>query len=239
MRIPDNCVMVIFGASGDLTHRKLIPALYNLAVDGLLPRNFAVVGFARKPKTNESFREEQLETVKEHSRTKLEDDGKWAQFACMLHYCQGDYSTPEDYEKLDAILSQIDTDHGTDGNRLFYIATPPEVYPTITEHIGTSAMGRPSGPGKWSRVIIEKPFGRDLKSARSLNEHVHKYFNEDQLYRIDHYLGKRRSRTSWSFASRTEYSSRSGTAGMLTACRSRWPRRLGSSRAAPTTRARA
>lgn len=190
MRIPDNCVMVIFGASGDLTHRKLIPALYNLAVDGLLPRNFAVVGFARKPKTNESFREEQLETVKEHSRTKLEDNGKWAQFASMLHYCQGDYSTPEDYEKLDAVLSQIDTDHGTEGNRLFYIATPPEVYPTITEHIGTSAMGRPAGPGTWSRVIIEKPFGRDLKSARSLNEHVHKYFNEDQLYRIDHYLGK-------------------------------------------------
>jgi glucose-6-phosphate 1-dehydrogenase len=193
---PEPCIMVIFGASGDLTNRKLIPALYNLMCDGMLPDEFAMIGYARKPKTNESFREEMREAVEEHSRSKPIDEAAWEKFARSLHYQQGDYSTPADYEKLCQRLDAIDRAHRSGGNRLFYIATPPEVYETITEHIGaTPCLNPPSDSGSassptWSRIIIEKPFGHDLESARHLNEHVHKWFREDQIYRIDHYLGK-------------------------------------------------
>ena len=188
-RFPDNCVMTIFGASGDLTHRKLIPALYNLAVDGLLPKNFAVMGFARKPKTDDLFRQETYEGVKEFSRRKPIDEAVWTQFSQMLHYHQGDYGDPAAYEGLNQRLQAIDQGHNTDGNRLFYLSTPPEVYESISENLGKCCV--PSvGANSWLRMIIEKPFGHDLDSARALNEHIHKYFREDQIYRIDHYLGK-------------------------------------------------
>ena len=187
-RIPESCVMVIFGASGDLTHRKLIPALYNLAVDGLLPKDFAVIGFARKPKTSEEFRAEMAEAVKEFSRSKPIDETLWTQFSATLHYHQGDYSTLADYEKLCVELDEVDKQHNTHGNRLFYLSTPPEVYKVIIENLGESGLGKEDGNIR--RVVIEKPFGHDLNSARELNEHVHKYFREDQIYRMDHYLGK-------------------------------------------------
>jgi glucose-6-phosphate 1-dehydrogenase len=181
--------MVIFGASGDLTNRKLIPALYNLACDGFLPKDFAVVGFARKAKTDESFRAELHESVKEFSRSNPIDEGVWNEFAQRLHYCQSDYSNPDDYESLNETLKKIDLEHGTLGNRLYYLATPPEAYPTIIEHIGRSSLCKDC-PGEWARIIVEKPFGHDLQSARDLNAHTHQFFREDQIYRIDHYLGK-------------------------------------------------
>jgi glucose-6-phosphate 1-dehydrogenase len=185
------CIMTIFGASGDLTQRKLIPALYNLMADSLLPDEFAMIGFARKPKTNEEFRAEMREAVEEHSRTKPVDEAVWDKFGRSLHYQQGDYSKQEDYEVLCQRLEAIEKAHGSGGNRLFYIATPPEVYEAITENVGkTLCIDPQGGDGNWSRVIIEKPFGHDLKSAVALNEHVHKWFREDQIYRIDHYLGK-------------------------------------------------
>ena len=188
-RYPDACTMVIFGASGDLTNRKLIPALYNLDVDGFLPKNFAVIGFARKPKTDESYRAEMYEAVKEFSRTKPIDEAIWAEFAQRLHYAQSDYGNPDDYEKLNERLREIDGAHDTKGNRLYYLATPPEAYPTIIEHIGESSLCK-NFEGAWARIIVEKPFGHDLASARDLNTHTHKYFREEQIYRIDHYLGK-------------------------------------------------
>jgi glucose-6-phosphate 1-dehydrogenase len=188
-RMPDPCTMVIFGASGDLTNRKLIPALYNLAVNGFLPKEFAVIGFARKPKTDESYRAEMYEAVKEFSRSKPIDDAIWQDFAVRLHYAQSDYGNPADYESMNDRLLEIDKSHGTKGNRLYYLATPPEAYPTIIEHIGKSSLCKDC-PGSWSRIIVEKPFGHDLQSARDLNAHAHLYFREDQIYRIDHYLGK-------------------------------------------------
>ncbi len=180
--------MVIFGASGDLTHRKLIPALYNLAVDGLLPKDFAVIGFARKPKTNEEFRNEMTEAVKQFSRTKPIDEALWERFSSTLYYHQGDYSTLADYEKLCGTLSEVDQNHNTQGNRLFYLSTPPEVYNAIIKNLGESGLGKEDGNTR--RVVVEKPFGHDLNSARELNEHIHKHFHEDQIYRMDHYLGK-------------------------------------------------
>ena len=130
------CVLVIFGASGDLTHRKLVPALYNLMCDGLLPDKFAMVGFARKPNTDEGYRAEMRKSVEEFSRTKPIDEGLWAKFETILHYHQGDYSTPADYEALRTQLTAIDIESGTLGNRLFYVATPPEVYEAITQNVG-------------------------------------------------------------------------------------------------------
>jgi glucose-6-phosphate 1-dehydrogenase len=189
-RKPTPSVLVIFGASGDLTHRKLIPALYNLMCDALLPSDFAMIGFARKAYTNESYRAAMRAAVEEHSRSKPIDEATWARFEKILHYQQGDYSTNADYEKLCARLDAIDAAHKTQGNRLFYIATPPEVYTAITEQLGNTGCLAPKGDSRWSRCIIEKPFGADLATARALNEHVHKFFSEDQIYRIDHYLGK-------------------------------------------------
>ncbi len=182
--------MVIFGASGDLTHRKLIPALYNLAKDNLLPPHFAIIGFARRAKTDESFRQECYEGVVAHSRSKPIDGDVWAKFAQLLHYHQGNYDNDADYDALNARLNAIDAGHGTQGNRLYYLSTPPEAYALITEKIGTTSLTQAKSGSSWTRVIIEKPFGKDLASARALNAHVHKYFTEDQIYRIDHYLGK-------------------------------------------------
>lgn len=183
--------MVIFGASGDLTQRKLIPALYSLMRDGLLPDEFAMIGFARKAKTNESFREEMRAACEEFARSKPIDEAIWEKFARSLHYQQGDYGSATDYEVLCKRLAAIEQAHGSGANRLFYVATPPEVYPTIIENVGSVlCTGAAGGDRHWSRIIIEKPFGHDLKSARELNEHVHRFFREEQVYRIDHYLGK-------------------------------------------------
>jgi glucose-6-phosphate 1-dehydrogenase len=188
-RVRDACTMIIFGASGDLTHRKLVPALYNLASDGYLPENFTVVGFGRKPLSDDVFRAELHEAAQEHSRSSPLDEQVWQRFAQRLHYRQGDYAQRADYEALHEQLSEIEALSGLCGDRLFYLATPPEAYRQITEMIGASSLGRPCA-GAWLRVIIEKPFGRDLQSARELNEHLHRFFTEDQIYRIDHYLGK-------------------------------------------------
>ncbi len=190
MRKPDPCVLVIFGASGDLTHRKLIPALYNLMCEGLLPESFAMIGYARKPNTNEGYRAEMRTSVEEFSRTKPVDEATWARFEKTLHYQQGDYGTPADYEVLCRRLQAIDAAHGTKGNRIFYIATPPEVYEVITQHVGSTDCLVAKDGSAWARMIIEKPFGSDLESAHRLNSHVHSFFQEDQIYRIDHYLGK-------------------------------------------------
>jgi glucose-6-phosphate 1-dehydrogenase len=189
-RKPEPCVMVIYGASGDLTTRKLVPALYNLCLDGLLPESFALIGFARKPKDDSTFRDECRKGVEEFSRSKPINEEVWARFSEMIHYHQGDYNSADSYDSLCKRLIAIDAAHETRGNRLFYLSTPPEVYDEITENIGKNPFLSTMGEGLWSRVIIEKPFGTDLQSATKLNEHIHRFFREDQIYRIDHYLGK-------------------------------------------------
>jgi glucose-6-phosphate 1-dehydrogenase len=189
-RKPEPCVMVIYGASGDLTTRKLVPALYNLCLDGLLPESFALIGFARKPKDDSTFRDECRKGVEEFSRSKPINEEVWARFSEMIHYHQGDYNSADSYDNLCKRLIAIDAAHETRGNRLFYLSTPPEVYDEITENIGKNPFLSTMGEGLWSRVIIEKPFGTDLQSATKLNEHIHRFFREDQIYRIDHYLGK-------------------------------------------------
>jgi glucose-6-phosphate 1-dehydrogenase len=186
--VPQPCAVVIFGATGDLTHRKLVPALYNIAADGELPPAVAVVGFARRPKTDEEFRQEMEEATRKFSRQTVRDE-IWAGFAKSLFYHQSEFGDEEGYKKLAERLDKLDAESGTRGNRLFYFAASPEQFETIVENLQKAGLNKPR-EGSWARVILEKPFGTDLKSAQHLNRVVQSAFAENQTYRIDHFLGK-------------------------------------------------
>jgi glucose-6-phosphate 1-dehydrogenase len=194
-RRADPCVLVIFGASGDLTSRKLVPALYNLAREGLLPEHFATVGFARRDKTDASFRDELRDAANKFSRQKPIDDAVWSQFSEGIEWHRGSFDDAEAYAQLAQRLAAIDARRGTKGNRLYYFATPPEAFSVILAHLKKANLlcipEHRCEPGSaWSRVIIEKPFGRDLQSAQALNREVAATLDESQIFRIDHYLGK-------------------------------------------------
>ncbi len=187
-RTPEPCTMVIFGATGDLTHRKLVPALYNLHRERLLPPGFSAIGFARRDWSDEYFRQTLYDDAKEFSRSGLEDP-LWHSFAEGVTYNRSTFDDPAGYQALADKLNQLDEQRGTGGNRLFYLATPPESYAPIIQQLGAAGLNE-SPNGGWTRIIIEKPFGHDLASARALDAEVHKVFDESQVYRIDHYLGK-------------------------------------------------
>src|SRR5581483_4819313 len=184
----DPCVMVIFGASGDLTRRKLIPALYNLATEQLLSREFAVLGMARAPLTNEQFREKASQDIKEYATGPVDPD-LWEAFVRRLYYVQGNFDDSTSYTRLQEALQKVDKDHSTHGNFFFYLATAPEYFGPIVDQLGKLGLVTEENH-RWRRVIIEKPFGRDLESAKALNKQIQKVLEEKQIYRIDHYLGK-------------------------------------------------
>jgi glucose-6-phosphate 1-dehydrogenase len=186
--VPQPCAVVIFGATGDLTHRKLVPALYNLAADGELPPAVAVVGFARRPKTNEEFRRELEEATREFSRQPVRDE-IWNAFAQSIFYHQSEFADLDGFKTLAECLQKIDKERGTRGNRLFYLAVAPDQFEPILKHLKAAGLNR-AAEGSWARVIVEKPFGTDLASARALNRVVSNSFSEEQTYRIDHFLGK-------------------------------------------------
>ena len=182
------CTIVIFGATGDLTHRKLIPALYNLAADGELPTGIQIVGFARRDKSDEEFREGLKKINAKLSRSGL-DEEVWKPFIESVYYHQAEFNDPQGYDKLAKRLDEIDEGRGGKGNRLFYIASAPDFFDDILLHLKQAGLNKAKG-GCWSRVIVEKPFGTDLKTAHHLNEVVNATFEEKDTYRIDHYLGK-------------------------------------------------
>jgi glucose-6-phosphate 1-dehydrogenase len=186
--MPQPCAVVIFGATGDLTHRKLVPALYNLAADGALPPAVSVVGFARRDKTDEIFRKELEEAARKFSRQKINDD-HWAAFASSIFYHRSEFDALEGYESLAKRLDELDAQRGTRGNRLYYLSAGPDQFPVILENLRKSKLNK-AQPGSWARVIVEKPFGTDLPSAQRLNEMVKEAFSEKDTFRIDHYLGK-------------------------------------------------
>jgi len=186
-RTPEPCTMVIFGASGDLTRRKLVPSLYSLTQQGLLPGGFAIVGAARTPMSSEDFRTRMKEAVHEFLGEGQVDGSVWEQCAAGMFYTPTDVEDEESFKRLSELLSQMDQERGTSGNRLFYFSTPPTLYAPLTRRLGSVGLNRSSG---WTRVIIEKPFGHDLESMQALNKQVLEVFGEDQVYRIDHYLGK-------------------------------------------------
>jgi glucose-6-phosphate 1-dehydrogenase len=176
--------IVIFGASGDLTQRKLMPSLFNLCRKGRLPKQFQIVGYGGTAFTDDQFRAHLEEGLKQFASFKYTDE-EWNNFASRLFYQQGRYDNPADFEKLKNLLKNAE---GGPGNRIYYMATPPGVFPQIVDLLAqTDQLTEDEG---WRRVVIEKPFGTDLESARRLNEQIHKALNERQIYRIDHYLGK-------------------------------------------------
>jgi glucose-6-phosphate 1-dehydrogenase len=183
-RMPDPCALVIFGASGDLTRRKLFPALYSLALRRLLPDKFAVVGVARSEESDDEFRERMKHAVQEFGRDKFKED-VWNWLADGMHYVATDFADEGGEDHIAAVLNELDRTRGTAGNRVYYLAVPPDAISTLLHEIGE----RRSAEG-WTRVIIEKPFGHDLESARELNEEIKRHFSENEIFRIDHYLGK-------------------------------------------------
>jgi glucose-6-phosphate 1-dehydrogenase len=186
------CILVIFGATGDLTGRKLIPALYNLSLDGQLPGHFACIGFARRPQTNESFRQDMLDAVNKFSRNRPVDPEVWHAFNNQLFYHQSEFHEDKGYESLRRLMEHLDKQFGTKGNRLFYLSTQPSFFPLIIEKLSQHGLIYDADKihDKWSRVIIEKPFGHDLKSAQQLQKEISAHLTESQIYRIDHFLGK-------------------------------------------------
>ncbi|HEY7124979.1 MAG TPA: glucose-6-phosphate dehydrogenase [Ktedonobacterales bacterium] len=215
-RTPQPCAMVIFGATGDLTKRKLLPALYNLAMENPLPAGFTVVGVARRPMTDEAWRQYVKDAINEFSRNHPVNPTVWESFCQGLFYHQTEFHDVEGYVRLGQKLHQLDHQRGISGNHIFYLATSPEYYPEIIQHLGQARLVHKNGhnlgaphrgrshaaqdglnngddeesANGWTRVIIEKPFGHDLASAKELNRKVLRVFSEDQVYRIDHYLGK-------------------------------------------------
>jgi glucose-6-phosphate 1-dehydrogenase len=186
-RTPQPCVVVIFGASGDLTKRKLIPALYALATQGMLPTAFGVVGAGRTEITDEQFRTAMREAVAAYGRVPL-NEGTWSAFAAGLRYAPVDFHSPAGLDGLRAVLDQVDLDSGTQGNRIYYLSIPPSGIGTVAQRLAEAGMS--SAPGCFRRLVVEKPFGRDLATGRALNKELHRSFDESQIYRIDHYLGK-------------------------------------------------
>jgi glucose-6-phosphate 1-dehydrogenase len=180
--------MVIFGGAGDLTKRKLLPALYNLANEQLLPKEFAVVGMAREAISTDDFRQRLTRDIQEFATSPVEP-AMWDWFVKRLYYAPGDFRDPEAYRQMQELLTKVDTECGTPGNYLYYLTTPPSFFAEIIRQLGTAGLVH-KGNGLWRRAIIEKPFGRDLDSARALNKDVGAVLQESQIYRIDHYLGK-------------------------------------------------
>jgi glucose-6-phosphate 1-dehydrogenase len=183
-RKPDPCALVIFGASGDLTHKKLMPALYSLILRRLLPERFAVVGVARTEGDDDAFRGDMKEAVQKNARDEFRDD-VWSELAANMHYIATDFSDEGGEKTLQELLGRLDEEKELGGNRVYYLAVPPAAFDTIVD-----ALGKRRSAKGWMRVIVEKPFGHDLQSARELNALLWRHFDEQEIFRIDHYLGK-------------------------------------------------
>jgi len=179
------------GATGDLAHRKLVPSLYNLAVDHLLPNGFSLIGFSRPEQSHGDFRADMRTSVDQFSRYAPIEGKVWDSFAEGISFLPADFSDLECYQRLAEYLQKVDAERGTQGNRIFYLATPPTVISLIAHNLKRAGLITPAATGKgWTRIVVEKPFGRDLESAKALNADLLKAFHENQIYRIDHYLGK-------------------------------------------------
>ena len=194
-QLPEPCVIVIFGATGDLTQRKLLPTLAHLSHTHPLPQGFSIIGFARRPMNDEQFRGMALESINKYMPEDDKLDSKAQhEFAQRIFYCQSDFNDREGFQKLADMLEWLDNERGTQGNRIYYLATPPTLYSELIHQLGAAGLARPQvnndGEEGWARIIIEKPFGRDLVSAQKLNRELARVFRENQIYRIDHYMGK-------------------------------------------------
>jgi len=187
-RIAGPSSLIIFGVTGDLSRKKLMPAVYDLANRGLLPPGFALVGFARRDWADQDFEKEVHDAVKKYARTPFDED-VWRQLSQGIRFVQGDFDDDSAFDRLKATLAELDENRGTMGNHAFYLSIPPRSFPVVTEQLRRSGLAEQVA-GQWRRVVIEKPFGHDLASARELNDVVESVFPADSVFRIDHYLGK-------------------------------------------------
>lgn len=187
-RIAGPCSLVIFGVTGDLSRKKLMPAVYDLANRGLLPPGFALVGFARREWAHEDFAQEVHDSVRQYARTEFRED-VWQQLSKGIRFVQGTFDDDAAFDRLKHTIEELDTKRGTMGNHAFYLSIPPRSFPQVTRQLRRSGLAEPSD-NQWRRVVIEKPFGSDLKTARELNDVVESVFPADSIFRIDHYLGK-------------------------------------------------
>ncbi len=187
-RVAGPCGMVLFGVTGDLARKKVMPAIYDLANRGLLPPGFALVGFARRDWEDQDFAQIVHDAVREHARTPFREE-VWRQLSEGIRFVAGDLADPEAYQRLKETVSALDSSRGTQGNHAFYLSIPPGLFPVVLDHLQSSGLAT-SAPGAWRRVVIEKPFGHDLASAEELNHVVDRVFDSGSVFRIDHYLGK-------------------------------------------------
>lgn len=187
-RIAGPCSMVIFGVTGDLARKKLMPAVYDLANRGLLPPGFALVGFARREWQNQDFAKIVHDSVRDHARTPFSEE-VWNTLAEGFRFVQGTFDDDAAFDELSRTLTELDETRGTGGNHAFYLSIPPSAFPVVLEQLSRSGLAQ-GEDGNWRRVVIEKPFGHDLQSAKELNAVVNRVFPEDTVFRIDHYLGK-------------------------------------------------
>jgi glucose-6-phosphate 1-dehydrogenase len=187
-RVPQPCALVVFGITGDLARKKLLPAVYDLANRGLLPTNFALLGFARRDWGDTEFAELSREAAREHARTPWREE-VWEQLAADITFVQGSFDDDNAFDHLAATLGELEGGHGIGGNAAFYLSIPPTMFPTVLKQMQRTGMAE-STPERWRRVVVEKPFGEDLPSSRELNALVDSVFSADDVFRIDHYLGK-------------------------------------------------
>jgi glucose-6-phosphate 1-dehydrogenase len=188
-RIAGPSGLIIFGVTGDLSRKKLMPAIYDLANRGLLPPGFVLVGFARRDSDDQDFEQIVYDAVKEHARTPFDED-VWLQLKEGIRFVQGSFDDADAFTELKQTLDQLDAERGTMGNHAFYLSIPPKAFPLVTEQLRNAGLANDTNDGAWRRVVIEKPFGSNLKTARELNAIVETVFEPDSVFRIDHYLGK-------------------------------------------------
>jgi glucose-6-phosphate 1-dehydrogenase len=187
-RVPEPCALVVFGITGDLARKKLLPAVYDLANRGLLPTNFALLGFARRDWEDQDFAELSRDSAREHARTPWREE-VWEQLAANVRFVQGSFDDDNAFDQLAETLGELEGSHGIGGNAAFYLSIPPSMFPTVLKQMQRTGMAE-NTPGRWRRVVVEKPFGEDLPSSRELNALVDSVFSADDVFRIDHYLGK-------------------------------------------------
>jgi glucose-6-phosphate 1-dehydrogenase len=189
-RTPPPAVLVLFGASGDLTQRKLVPALYTLVSGGALPSGLVVIGVARRPLSEDAFRDAMRAAIDEHARIRPVDTPTWEALAPRLHYHTADFADRAGYDALSRRIAELDARFDLQDNRLYYLATPPDSFPVIAENLGHAGMAHDDAARGFRRIVVEKPFGHDHASAVALDATLAKWFREDEIFRIDHYLGK-------------------------------------------------
>ncbi len=188
-RIAGPCALILFGVTGDLSRKKVMPAIYDLANRGLLPPGFALVGFARRDWEHQDFAQVVHDAVKEHARTPFREE-TWKQLAAGIRFVDGDLTDHSAYQRIAEVVTELDQTMGTQGNHAFYLSIPPGLFPAVLENLESSGLARSPTTKSWRRVVIEKPFGHDLESAQALNKLVDSVFPPDSVFRIDHYLGK-------------------------------------------------